>query len=60
MTVSVLWLFVTVPCVGLQCGIVAFPDQTHCFDDVPNMKLTLLIQCLLIAWAHSGSTRGFH
>ena len=29
MTVSVLWLFLTVPWVGLQCVIVAFPDHTH-------------------------------
>ena len=28
MTVSVLWLFLTVPWVGLQCVIVAFPDHT--------------------------------
>ena len=28
MTVSVLWLFLTVPWVGLQCVIVVFPDHT--------------------------------
>ena len=28
-TVYVLWLFLTVPCVGLQCLIVVFPDHTH-------------------------------
>ena len=28
-TVSVLWLFHTVPLVGLQCVIVVFPDHTH-------------------------------
>ena len=27
--VSVLWLFLTVPWVGLQCVIVAFPGHTH-------------------------------
>ena len=27
--VSVLWLFLTVPCVGLQCVIVVFHDHTH-------------------------------
>ena len=26
---SVLWLFLTLPWVGLQCVIVMFPDQTH-------------------------------
>ena len=28
-TVNVLWLLLTVPCVGLQCVIVVFPDHTH-------------------------------
>ena len=28
-TVNVLWLFLTVPRVGLQCVIVVFPDHTH-------------------------------
>ena len=28
-TVSVLWLFLTVPWVGMQCVIVVFPDHTH-------------------------------
>ena len=28
-TINVLWLFLTVPCVGLQCVIVVFPDHTH-------------------------------
>ena len=27
--VSVLWLFLTVPWVGLQCVIVVFPGDTH-------------------------------
>ena len=27
--VTVLWLFLTVPRVGLQCLIVVFPDHTH-------------------------------
>ena len=29
MTVSALWLFLTVPWVGVQCVIVVFPDHTH-------------------------------
>ena len=29
MTVSVLWLFLTVPWFGLPCVIVVFPDHTH-------------------------------
>ena len=28
-TVHVMWLFITVPWVGLQCVIVVFPDHTH-------------------------------
>ena len=28
-TVSVLWFFLIVPWVGLQCMIVVFPDHTH-------------------------------
>ena len=29
--VSVLWVFLMVPWVGLQCVIVLFPDHTHFF-----------------------------
>ena len=28
-TINDIWLFPTVPWVGLQCVIVAFPDHTH-------------------------------
>ena len=28
-TINVIWLFLTMPCVGLQCVIVVFPDHTH-------------------------------
>ena len=28
-TVNVLWIFLTVPQVGMQCLIVVFPDYTH-------------------------------
>ena len=28
-TVNVLWLFLMVPLVGLQCVMVVFPDHTH-------------------------------
>ena len=30
-TVNVLWLFLTVPCVSLQFVIVVYPDHTHLF-----------------------------
>ena len=46
-TVHVLWLFLTVPWVGLQCVIVVFPDHTHLllssFDTVfPEKRYYLL------------------
>ena len=28
-TINVLWFFLAVPCVGLQCVVVVFPDHTH-------------------------------
>ena len=28
-TINVLWLFLTVPCVGLQCIMVEFPNHPH-------------------------------
>ena len=28
-TVNILWLYLTVPWVGLQCVTVVFPDHTH-------------------------------
>ena len=31
-TINVLWLFITVPCFGLQCMIVVFPNHTHAND----------------------------
>ena len=30
-TVNVLWLFLTVPWVGMQCVLVVFPGHTHLF-----------------------------
>ena len=32
--VNVLWLFLTVLWVGLQCVIVVFPDHTHLLFDI--------------------------
>ena len=34
-TINVLWLFLKVPWVGLQCVIVVFPDHTHLLFDTP-------------------------
>ena len=30
-TVTVMWLFLTMPWIGLRCVIAAFPDHTHFF-----------------------------
>ena len=32
-TINILWLFLTVPWVGLHCVIVVFPDHTHLLYD---------------------------
>ena len=37
----VLWLFLTVPWVGLQCVIVVFPDHTHLLYQ-PKINMFLL------------------
>ena len=36
-TVNVLWLFLTVPWVGVQCMIVVFPD--HTYSRIDTIKL---------------------
>ena len=36
MNVIVLWLFLTVPCFGLQFVIVVFPGHTHLLFKHPN------------------------
>ena len=33
-TVNVLWLFLAVPCVGLQCAIAVFPYHTHLLSHI--------------------------
>ena len=35
-TVNVMWLFLTVPLVGLQCVNVVFPGHIHSFFDMRN------------------------
>ena len=44
-TINVLWLFLTVPCVGLQCVIVVFPDHTHFLTIVVKVISILLDFC---------------
>ena len=33
-TVNVLWLFLMVPCIGLWCVAVVFPDHTHLLFEI--------------------------
>ena len=40
-TINVLWLFLTVRWVGLQCVIVVFPDHTHLLFDLALKKVTV-------------------
>ena len=48
-TIKVLWLFLTVRWVGLQCVIVVFPDHTHLlFDSYQNMHYDVEDSCLPI------------
>ena len=46
MTGSILWLFLAVPLVGLQCIIVVFPGHTHLFfsPSIHSMTLSLVLQ----------------
>ena len=37
-TINVLWLFLTVPWVGLQCVIVVFPYHTHLLFNVESLS----------------------
>ena len=41
-TLNVLWLFFTVPWVGLQCVIVVFPDYTHLLFEMNVTVYSLL------------------
>ena len=39
-TANVLWLFLAVPCIGLQCMIVLVPDHTHLLFEAMTMIIT--------------------
>ena len=60
MTVSVLWLFLTVSWVGLQCVIVLYPDHTHLYfkvsvdicDGSPIVHVCFIITTHLIPLFH--------
>ena len=45
MTVSVLWLFLTVQRVGLQCTIVVFPDHSHLRLFITNQFIRKMANC---------------
>ena len=49
MAASVLWLFLTVPWVGLQCVIVVFPDHNHLHLPTDRFQavVMLMIYCLM-------------
>ena len=42
-TINVLWLFLTVPWVGLQCVVVVVPDHTHLLFD--GLGASLIADC---------------
>ena len=42
-TVDILWLFLLVPWVGMQCVIVVFPDHTNLLSLKPGKVQTSLI-----------------
>ena len=42
-TITVLWLFLTVPWVGLQYMVVVFPDHTHFFLVLERILLSFTI-----------------
>ena len=46
-TINVLWLFLTVPWVGLQCVIVVFPDHTHLLFNLDSATITTLVRYLI-------------
>ena len=54
-TVNVLWLFLTVAWVGLQCVIVVFPDHIHLFLKINGslMKVESIAECSLGAFCNT-------
>ena len=53
MTVSVLWLFLTASCVGLQCVSMIFPDCNHLFrKGYSTMDHVCNLECLVDLCLH--------
>ena len=48
-TINVLWLILTMPCVGLQRVIVVFPDQTYFFYMIYGDIGIIDAHCLVLA-----------
>ena len=51
-TINFLWLFLTMPWVGLQCVIVVFSDQTHLFFDIMMMMMSWSLTTHQPFWGH--------
>ena len=58
-TVSDMWLFLTVPWSDLQCVIVVFPDHTHLLLDVLTSTFVylLLLVTMCNSWCSMGKVR---
>ena len=52
MTVGDLWLFLTVPWVGLRCVIMVFPDNTHLLFLWDTVNSTDLAQAQIFTVAY--------
>ena len=50
--VNVLWLFLTVPWVGLQCAIVVFPDHTHFLSNSCLLSQRYSLMCGMLTNVH--------
>ena len=44
-TINVLWLFLTVPWVGLLCVTVVFPDHSQFLDEIQKYSVKELLRC---------------
>ena len=55
MTVSVLWLILTVAWVGLQCVFVVFPDHTHLlYCNHLEVRAVCFTLIAVVSWARCG------
>ena len=54
-TINVLWLFLTVPWVGMQYVIVVFPDHTHLLFIAGNCRRKSKVPDIPQAWDHDNN-----